>query len=61
MKCSRCKGVMFQERFFGPGDPFWGWRCFRCGEIMDAQIFENRIQQMTSRRKKGGEAGSADE
>jgi hypothetical protein len=33
---------MVQQRFYGPGDAFWGWRCVACGEIMDEVILENR-------------------
>jgi hypothetical protein len=33
---------MVNEKFYGPGDPFWGWRCVYCGEILDPLIFENR-------------------
>jgi hypothetical protein len=42
MKCHRCNGIMANERFYGPGDPFWGWRCVFCGEIFDPLISENR-------------------
>jgi len=52
MKCPRCSGMMAQEKFFGPGEPFWGWRCPRCGEILDSLIFENRVQQIGGGRRK---------
>ena len=42
MQCQRCNGMMISERFYGPGNPFWGWRCVRCGEIFDPIILENR-------------------
>jgi hypothetical protein len=42
MRCHRCQGSMIQERFYGPGDPFWGWKCIACGEIWDEVILENR-------------------
>jgi hypothetical protein len=42
MKCHRCNGTMTNERFYGPGDPFLGWRCLICGEILDPLIRENR-------------------
>ena len=42
MQCQRCNGMMIGERFYGPGNPFWGWRCVRCGEIFDPIILENR-------------------
>ncbi len=42
MNCKRCNGKMAHERFFGPGEPFWGWRCIFCGEISDPTITRNR-------------------
>jgi hypothetical protein len=42
MRCHRCHGSMVQEKFYGPGDAFWGWRCIACGEVMDEVILENR-------------------
>jgi len=43
MRCHRCNGIMANERFYGPGEPFWGWRCIICGEVFDPLILENRI------------------
>jgi len=42
MKCHRCGSVMVSEIFHGPDEPFWGWRCIQCGEILDEVILENR-------------------
>jgi hypothetical protein len=42
MKCRRCSGFMANERFYGPGEPFLGWRCVLCGEIFDPLILQNR-------------------
>jgi len=42
MECHRCKGFMVQEKFYGPGDPFWAWKCVICGEIIDPLILDNR-------------------
>ncbi len=47
-KCHRCGGVMVYERFYGNEDPFWGWRCTICGEIVDEVILENRRWVRTS-------------
>jgi len=47
MRCQRCNVVMVNERFYGPGDPFWGWRCMLCGNISDPMILENRSQCAT--------------
>ena len=44
MRCQRCNVLMVKERFYGPGDPFWGWRCILCGDISDPMIRENRSQ-----------------
>jgi hypothetical protein len=54
MRCQRCNVVMVNERFYGPGDPFWGWRCMLCGNISDPIILENRSQR-TALAAKGRE------
>jgi hypothetical protein len=54
MRCQRCNVVMVNERFYGPGEPFWGWRCMLCGNISDPTILENRTQ-CASLAAKGGE------
>jgi hypothetical protein len=42
MKCDRCCGEMAYEKFYGPSEYFWGWRCIFCGEIVDTMILDNR-------------------
>jgi len=42
MKCYRCGSGMNYEKFYGPHEHFWGWRCLICGEIVDPVILENR-------------------
>jgi len=42
MKCPHCDRFMVYEKFFGPDEPFWAWRCIYCGEILDDIILENR-------------------
>jgi len=42
MKCHHCGSVMVSEIFYGPEEPFGGWRCIKCGEIIDQVIIENR-------------------
>ena len=42
MKCLRCKSVMIYDKFYGPHECFWGWKCVICGEIVDQVILENR-------------------
>jgi hypothetical protein len=41
-KCLRCRGALTYEKFYGPGDQFWGWKCLICGEIIDPVILVNR-------------------
>jgi len=42
MKCPRCRGAMTYDKFYGPGEQFWGWKCLICGEVVDPVILENR-------------------
>jgi hypothetical protein len=42
MRCHRCESIMAYEKFYGPHEHFWGWRCICCGEIVDQIILENR-------------------
>lgn len=46
MRCFRCQGNMARIKFYGPGDPFWGWKCFSCGDILDPVILENRLESL---------------
>jgi len=36
---------MINEKYYGAGLPFWGWRCVCCGEIIDPVIRKNRNQR----------------
>jgi hypothetical protein len=38
MKCDRCGSAMIQEKFYGPQEHFFGWKCIYCGDL----ILENR-------------------
>ena len=42
MKCHRCNSIMIYDKFYGPHENFWGWKCVICGEIVDQVILENR-------------------
>jgi hypothetical protein len=41
-KCLRCRGAVIYDKFYGPQEQFWGWKCLICGEIVDRVILENR-------------------
>ncbi|MBI3610852.1 MAG: hypothetical protein HY204_09155 [Nitrospirae bacterium] len=44
MKCPKCKGLMFIERFADYFLTFHAWRCVNCGAIMDQTILANRAK-----------------
>jgi hypothetical protein len=44
MKCGKCGGIMSYEKFYGPADEYFGWRCISCGEIIDEVILRNRLK-----------------
>ncbi len=61
MKCLRCNSVMIYDKFYGPHEYFWGWRCVSCGEIVDQVIKENRqlmktgwVPNATNRKREEG-------
>ncbi len=41
-KCLRCGGALLYDKFYGPDEQFWGWKCLICGEIIDPVILANR-------------------
>jgi len=41
-KCLRCRGAMIYDKFYGPHEQFWGWRCIYCQGILEQTIIENR-------------------
>jgi len=45
MHCQRCNGLMAFEKYFGPNDSFFGWRCLMCGDILDPVILLHRLSQ----------------
>ena len=45
MKCGKCGGFMYYEKFWDLREDFFGWRCISCGEIVDHVVLENRLRQ----------------
>jgi len=41
-KCLRCRGAMIYDKFYGPHEQFWAWKCLICGEVVDPVILQNR-------------------
>lgn len=50
MPCHRCQGLMFPlDLLDEAGGPMHeqaaAWRCFACGDVVDAVIAENRVRE----------------
>jgi hypothetical protein len=44
MKCPRCKGKMFAEKFYDFVRSYDAWKCCSCGEMLDPTIVANRVR-----------------
>jgi hypothetical protein len=44
MKCPKCKGRMFNEKFYDYVRSFDAWKCTCCGEVLDPTILTNRAR-----------------
>lgn len=44
MKCPKCKGRMFAEKFYDFVRSFDAWKCTCCGEVVDPTILANRAR-----------------
>jgi len=44
MKCPRCEGRMFSEKFYDFVRSFDAWKCTCCGEVIDPTILANRAR-----------------
>lgn len=42
MKCPKCKGRMYTEKYYDFVRTFDAWKCSTCGELIDAVILSNR-------------------
>ena len=43
--CLRCNGRMTFEKYYGPGNYFFGMRCLLCGDILDPVILLHRLSR----------------
>jgi transposase-like protein len=46
MKCPRCEGRMFSERYYDFVRSFDAWKCTCCGEVIDPTILSNRARNV---------------
>ncbi|MBN2645923.1 MAG: hypothetical protein JXR59_10690 [Desulfuromonadaceae bacterium] len=44
MKCPKCKGRMYSEKYFDFVRSFQAWKCSCCGELLDSTIVANRAR-----------------
>ena len=44
MKCPKCKGRMYTERYYDFVRTFDAWKCPACGEVVDPTILANRAR-----------------
>ena len=44
MRCPKCKGKMYSEKFYDFVRGFDAWKCVSCGELLDPTIVSNRAR-----------------
>jgi len=44
MKCPKCKGRMYSEKYYDFVRVFDAWKCSACGEVIDPTILANRAR-----------------
>lgn len=44
MKCPKCGGMMFMERFSDYFLTFNAWKCINCATVVDQTILSNKMQ-----------------
>jgi transcription initiation factor TFIIIB Brf1 subunit/transcription initiation factor TFIIB len=44
MKCPKCRGRMFAEKYYDFVRSFNAWKCTCCGEVIDPTIVANRAR-----------------
>jgi len=48
MKCPKCKGRMFAEKFYDFVRSFDAMKCTNCGEVLDPTILANRARNFNT-------------
>jgi NAD-dependent SIR2 family protein deacetylase len=44
MRCPKCKGRMYAEKYYDFVRAFDAWKCCSCGEVVDPTILANRAR-----------------
>ncbi len=45
MKCPKCRGRMYAEKYYDFVRTFDAWKCCCCGEVVDTTILANRVRR----------------
>ena len=57
MNCHRCADSMILKKLCDYGGYYWGWKCIRCGEIIDQMVLQNqpieKVPQLEKSQMKG--------
>lgn len=48
MKCPRCQGRMYSEKYYDFVRSFDAWKCSCCGELVDSTILANRVRSSST-------------
>jgi len=48
MRCPKCRGKMFAEKYYDFVRSFDAWKCTCCGELLDSTIIANRAKMLNS-------------
>lgn len=46
MRCPKCKGRMYSEKFYDFVRSFDAWKCTSCGDVIDEVILTNRANSL---------------
>ncbi len=47
MRCPKCKGKMYSEKYYDFVRGFDAWKCYSCGEMIDHTILANRARRQS--------------
>ena len=48
MRCPKCHGLMYTERFADYFHAFYAWKCINCGTVIDSLIALNRARSLSN-------------
>jgi len=60
MTCPRCGAKMILETLYGESEKVTCWRCYRCGEVIDTTILQNRMESLERILRLARRSGNVD-